>query len=187
MNRQQSHRLTRADWLQTGLEALASDGPAALAAEPLARRLGTTKGSFYWHFSDLPTFQAALVAQWEVDAIRQADETLTNAPNDVSRLRLLAQIITSKPDGDATYSAPTEPAMRAWALSDAAVAAAIERVDETRIGHLRQLLQSVGVSNPEMPRIIYGASLGMEAIAPSEPAQNTDAVGTLVDLVLALR
>ncbi|MEH6751885.1 MAG: TetR family transcriptional regulator, partial [Paracoccaceae bacterium] len=35
-----------------GLAALAEAGPVALKAEPMARRLGTTKGSFYWHFAD---------------------------------------------------------------------------------------------------------------------------------------
>ncbi len=187
MIRQRPNQLTREDWLQTGLDALASGGPAALAAEPLARRLGTTKGSFYWHFSDLPTYQAALVEQWETEAIRQADETLASAQSDVSRLRCLAQIITDKTAGNAEHSTPTEPAMRAWALADAGAAAAVGRIDAKRIGYLSHLLQGIGVSNPEMVRIIYAASLGMEALAPDEPTQNISAVGSLVDLVLALR
>lgn len=173
--------------MRTGLDALASGGPAALAAEPLARRLGTTKGSFYWHFADLPAYQAALVEQWEAEALRQADETLASAQSDASRLRCLAQIIADKTAGNAEHSAPTEPAMRAWALADAGAAAAVGRVDARRIGYLSHLLQGIGVSNPEMTRIIYGASLGMEALAPGEPAKNNSAVGTLVDLVLALR
>src|SRR5580698_155106 len=44
--------LTRADWIATALDAMARDGLRAVAVEPLAERLGATKGSFYWHFRD---------------------------------------------------------------------------------------------------------------------------------------
>ena len=36
------------------IAALAETGPEALKAEPLAARLGVSKGSFYWHFRDVP-------------------------------------------------------------------------------------------------------------------------------------
>ena len=41
-------RLTRDDWSEAALRALAAGGLAAVAVEPLATSLGTTKGSFYW-------------------------------------------------------------------------------------------------------------------------------------------
>lgn len=57
-------RLSRDDWLAAGLEAPASQGAPPPGAEPLARQLGTTKGSFYWHFRDVPDYHAALLAAW---------------------------------------------------------------------------------------------------------------------------
>ena len=45
-------RLSREAWAAAGLRALTDGGVAAVAVEPLAASLGTTKGSFYWHFSD---------------------------------------------------------------------------------------------------------------------------------------
>ena len=44
--------LTAADWEREALEMIGERGVGALAVEPLARRMGITKGSFYWH---LPT------------------------------------------------------------------------------------------------------------------------------------
>ena len=44
-------RRDRAWWEDAILEAIAADGVGAVAVEPLAERLGVTKGSFYWHFS----------------------------------------------------------------------------------------------------------------------------------------
>src|SRR6266699_616553 len=57
--------LTRADWTGAALDALARDGLRAVAVEPLAERLGATKGSFYWHFRDRNALLEAAVAQWE--------------------------------------------------------------------------------------------------------------------------
>ena len=45
-------RLAREDWVDAALAAIAEGGVAAVAVEPIAARLGTTKGSFYWHFHD---------------------------------------------------------------------------------------------------------------------------------------
>ena len=186
MNKARSSRLTKAHWIRTGLAALSADGPSALQAEPLARRLGTTKGSFYWHFADLPAFHVAIIAQWEEMAISQVVDALAPEHTDVGKLRRFAQVIADKSEGDAADT-PIEPAIRAWALSHKEAAAAVARVDSKRMSYLAELLTEIGVTNPEMGRIIYGASLGMEALAPTEAAKNAGAMGSLVDLVLALR
>lgn len=57
--------LTRADWIGTALDAMARDGLRAVAVEPLAERLGATKGSFYWHFRDRNALIEAAAADWE--------------------------------------------------------------------------------------------------------------------------
>ena len=58
-------RLTRARWLEEGLTVLQEDGPAALAADRMAKRLGVSRGSFYWHFANAMDFAAAVLAEWE--------------------------------------------------------------------------------------------------------------------------
>lgn len=57
--------LTRADWIGTALDAMARDGLRAVAVEPLAERLGATKGSFYWHFRDRNALIESAAAEWE--------------------------------------------------------------------------------------------------------------------------
>lgn len=57
--------LTRADWTNTALDAMARDGLRAVAVEPLAERLGATKGSFYWHFRDRNALIEAAAEEWE--------------------------------------------------------------------------------------------------------------------------
>lgn len=57
--------LGREDWVLAGLEALAAGGPAALKVEATARRLGVSKGSFYWHFRHRADWRDALLGYWE--------------------------------------------------------------------------------------------------------------------------
>jgi AcrR family transcriptional regulator len=46
-------RLTIDDWVQAGFAILAEEGMTALKIERLCSRLAVTKGSFYWHFTDI--------------------------------------------------------------------------------------------------------------------------------------
>ena len=69
-----SSRLSRDSWIDAALELLLQSGPDAVAVQPIARRLGTTKGSFYWHFSsrdDLlrATLAGSLVAALAPEAV----------------------------------------------------------------------------------------------------------------------
>jgi AcrR family transcriptional regulator len=58
-------RLSASDWTAAALDALAAGGLAAVAVEPLATRLGTTKGSFYWHFTNRDALLRAVLERWE--------------------------------------------------------------------------------------------------------------------------
>ena len=52
-------RVGKDEWLRGAIDLIAEEGVGGLKVEPLARRLGITKGSFYWHFDD----RADLIAQ----------------------------------------------------------------------------------------------------------------------------
>ncbi|MDA5556661.1 TetR/AcrR family transcriptional regulator [Shimia sp. MMG029] len=178
-----TQRLSKQDWLQAGFDALTEAGPAALKAEPLARRLGTTKGSFYWHFDDVPGFHAALLAAWAGDATAVIAAQREEVGTAVQKLRNLAQIAAQD---IAHERAGLEPAMRAWARDNVNVAAQIAAVDEARMAYITTLLSEIGLTNPELTRLLYGALLGMEALSAHDGVQNGPALGTLVDLILAL-
>ncbi|MGB8962821.1 MAG: helix-turn-helix domain-containing protein [Pseudonocardiaceae bacterium] len=61
-------RWTRDGWIDAALHVLLNEGPDAVAVQPIARRLGATKGSFYWHFSSRDELLGAALARWEVVA-----------------------------------------------------------------------------------------------------------------------
>ena len=57
-------RLTIDDWVQAGFAILAEEGIKALKIDRLCSRLAVTKGSFYWHFTDIAGYRATLIEAW---------------------------------------------------------------------------------------------------------------------------
>ena len=80
-------RLSRDDWIGAALLALADGGTAAVAVEPLAARLGATKGSFYWHFKDRRELIEAALETWERTATDDIIAELETVADPVERLR----------------------------------------------------------------------------------------------------
>lgn len=62
--RDAGRRLSVDDWIQAGFALIVDGGPNALRVDKLCERLGVTKGSFYWHFADLPAYRTALLEAW---------------------------------------------------------------------------------------------------------------------------
>ncbi|THD76482.1 TetR/AcrR family transcriptional regulator [Thalassobius vesicularis] len=179
-------RLNQTDWLLAGFAALAEDGPEALKAEPLARRLGTTKGSFYWHFADVPAYHAAMLDLWAEQATSHIPAALEAEPTPVAKLRRLSQIIATH-RSESLGGVKLDAAIRAWSRANPVVAERLASVDGQRLGFLETLLNETGITNPEWARIIYAADIGMEDLSARDSNDNTSAMGSLVDLVLALR
>lgn len=85
--RKKRRRLCRADWVRAALEAIASGGLAAVTIPVLSRRLGATKGSFYWHFESFDELLAtALESELVVETRRKIGE-LEAIPDPRERLR----------------------------------------------------------------------------------------------------
>jgi len=177
-----SKRLSPEDWIKAGFRALAERGPDALKAEPLARNLGSTKGSFYWHFKDLPDFHQAMLSLWRARAATDIINDLAAIPRPQDRLRALGQAAAS-PAPDAFGGPRVEPAIRAWALANPKVAQAVSDTDALRIGYLKDLLIECGAP-PEDAWLIYATYLGLDQLAANgTPAENI--MATLIDIILA--
>lgn len=174
-----SSRLSASDWLSAGLDAVAEAGPGALKAEPLAVRLNVSKGSFYWHFSDVPEYHAKLLETWEAETNARLAALIAEDAQPVAQLRSLAQALTAPQ--------ASEPAIRSWALNHVPARDAVERVDQARLETLHALLRAEGIRNMEMARILYAAIIGMTQLGQAAPEDRQAAIGSMVDLVLALR
>lgn len=167
-------RLSPDKWLTAGFEALVASGPTALAAEPLARTIGTTKGSFYWHFKDLPAFQDTLLAAWQAKALEQVMEAVSQTGEAETRLRSFGKTVLDD---------PVEPKLRAWAQSDARTAAMLAEVDTERLHLLARLLTALGLGNPDFARALQATLIGLPLL---DEDSDTSPFDILVDTILAL-
>ena len=86
-------RLSADDWAQAALDLVAEQGVSAVAVEPLARRLGVTKGSFYWHFPSRDALLQAALERWEANEQESVFGSLEAVPDPAERLRALFLLV----------------------------------------------------------------------------------------------
>ena len=150
-------RLTRDDWIAAALQALADDGPSGVAVERLAARLGTTKGSFYWHFKDRKELITEALATWERDDTDAVIERISAIADPVERLRLGTVMATE-------YEEAENPDVRLLpSASDPAVREVVERVQRKRLEFLAKTFREAGFTPAEArlrARLAYSLALG---------------------------
>lgn len=79
--------LSADDWEREALVLIAAKGVQGLAVEPLARRMGITKGSFYWHFSTRDALLEQTLSRWEAHDSRNLETALGTIDQPRERLR----------------------------------------------------------------------------------------------------
>ncbi len=149
------------------MAAIASGGLAAVAVEPLAARLGTTKGSFYWHYANRDALVEAALARWEErDTLAVLAEVAQAATAPAEQLRLLIARVATTAEQD-----PIGPALQASAHHPA-VAPVLARVTATRVANLTTLFERLGFT-PGQARyravLAYSAYLGHSHLAHATP------------------
>lgn len=74
-------RLSARDWIEAALGALERDGVHSVAVEPLAEKLGVTKGSFYSHFRDRDELLRAVLGAWRDDEAARIEQLAEKRPS----------------------------------------------------------------------------------------------------------
>jgi AcrR family transcriptional regulator len=133
-------RLSADDWIQAGFALLADSGPNALRIGTLCERLQVTKGSFYWHFTDMQAYCNALIDAWgrHEDENRRRFEDMDDV-DPRERLSVMLQTVI------APQHWALERAMRVWALTDDAVLASVQRSDRRVLRAVRQAFVDYGL------------------------------------------
>jgi AcrR family transcriptional regulator len=150
-------RLSAADWEQGALDLIAELGVAAVAVEPLARRLGVTKGSFYWHFPTREALLKAALERWE----RHDEEEVLGQVEPIAdpreRLRELYRRVSREMQSHVIYSALLR------ALDHPIVQPVMSRVSQKRIDFLTIAYRQSGMDKraaSHRARLAYSAYAG---------------------------
>ena len=153
-----SRQLSASDWVAAATKAIVEGGVGAVAVEPLAARLGTTKGSFYHHFENRDALISAALEEWErleTDAV-------------IGRLQLIS-------DPAERLRAVMAAALgdRAGGVRDAAllgsaghplVGPVVARVTRRRLSYIAEVCTELGLPPAEARRralLLYASYLGL--------------------------
>ena len=159
-----TEQLSADDWISQGIKALTKSGLTALKADRLAKAMGVSRGSFYWHFADLGAFHAAVLKRWREIA---AEEIIAGveADSDEPLKALLRRTFGARLD--------LERAVRNWAAFDPAAQAAVRAIDRRRLDYIEALLAGRGLSGAAAQaraQILYWTFLGFALSAAPVPA-----------------
>lgn len=172
-------RLTRQDWIDSGLRMLATDGASALKVGVMATALGVSRGSFYWHFADFAAYRAQLLHCWRERTVDQVIQEFDRDPTGPDRLkRLIKRAFIGKRGLDR--------AIRMWAADEPVVAAMVASVDAKRVAYMAKLLIAAGADPGQaQPRaaFIYWAYLGQAIVMdPASGAIDEARLDEIADL-----
>ncbi|MEP2716919.1 TetR/AcrR family transcriptional regulator [Pseudophaeobacter sp.] len=128
-------------WLTAAYEALTTMGVEAVKIMPLAKQLGVSRTSFYWHFKDRDALLEAIIRHWE-------DK---NTGNLVARTEAYAANICEAAfnlfdcwlDPD-LFDARLDLAIRNWARTDARLQKRLDQADARRERALTAMLERFG-------------------------------------------
>src|SRR6266700_3371538 len=137
-------------WIEAGFAELARSGVEGVRVEVLAKNLGVTKGGFYRRFRDRAALLEAMLQTWSSGRIA-AIEKQTSLSGGSARERLRA-LIALYSERMKTEGMAVELAIRQWAQSDEAAAAAAASVDAARLQNVGQLYRAAGLPPEEAMR-----------------------------------
>lgn len=134
-------KLGKEDWIKAAFHTLSESGVAAVRVEVLAKRLGVTKGSFYWHFKNRQALLIELLEKWRSE---QRVMNRVDVMGGTAKDKLL-NLLDSVPRETPRYSAgATELAVRSWARNDELAASTIAEVDAQRIDWVKSYFEDLG-------------------------------------------
>ena len=154
--------LTPEAWIDAATDVLVSEGIDHVRVDVLARQLGVTRGSFYWHFRDREDLLRRVLQAWSERATLALTRRLASASSD-PRERLRDMISLPHRGRAAERAARIELAIRAWARRDALAQQVLDEADRSRLAYHEEAFRALGLK-PAQARarafITYSAEIG---------------------------
>jgi AcrR family transcriptional regulator len=134
---------SREDWVDAAWKTLGEGGVDGVRVESLARRLGVTKGSFYWHFKNRQDLIDALLDRWFGMREETRETFLRENPDPAERLwKVIERGITRGTRGQAA-------ALRLWAQRHPQAAKRIGEADAHRRQFFIDQFRALGLDDGE--------------------------------------
>lgn len=163
---------------------IAEAGIGAVAVEPLARRMGITKGSFYWHFSSRESLLEQALLGWEQHDARNLATSLGELSGPRERLISFFRRVSREGLTHRVYSALCA------AADHPQVQPVLDRVAARRMTHIAQAFKELGMdetSADHHARLTYSVYLGFLQLQRQEqvPALSSQQFEAYLDHVIS--
>ena len=174
MDNEGKNRMSREDWLRGALELLSTTGVQGLKVVPLAKYLGVTSGSFYWHFKNRRDLYDALMDYWELemtDAAIEAAKGFEGSPEE--RIwHLMEQVMSSG-------MARLDLAFWHWSQSDVDARRIFKRVLKKRFSFAAWMFSEAGFSEEQAKirgRMMVVYMMGESTLIPDSMAKRKESL-----------
>lgn len=147
-------------WIDAAYELLIDSGVNAVKIVPLARKLGTSRTSFYWLFKDREEVLAKLLERWERHNTKAL--VLQTEKYAASIVEAMLNVFDCWFD-PSLFDSEFEYAVRSWSLQDSAVAERVRDADEQRLEALQAMFIRYGYEASEADtraRTVYLLQIG---------------------------
>lgn len=131
-----ARQVSRDDYFEEAMNLLATEGFPALKQATVCKRLAVTTGSFYSHFGNWQVFTRELLHRWREERTLQIAAAADASTGPIEALVLLRDMACELP-----YRA--EAAIRAWSLTDPAVAEIQALVDQERLATVERAMAAM--------------------------------------------
>lgn len=156
-------KLSKSDWLEEGFKILSEFAQDKLRIAYLCERLHVTRGSFYHHFESIENYTDELLQEWERKNTLNLIKNAGKGGSPWEKMQILAEEI-------AQASQTVEAAIRSWSFYKPLIKSYLEKVDDIRLGYLRQLFEDMGLERNLAHRraqIDYAVLVGLQQLYPN--------------------
>ena len=160
--------LGREIWLDVARQALIDEGTAGVEINKLAKRLGSSRGGFYWFFKDRAQLLQELLEYW-VRTSTVLFERVLQMPGHSGMDKYIA--MTDLWVDETEYDPKWDGAIRDWARTSPTVRKVVQAVDQKRIAVLEQIFIEIGSAGTEAhirARVMYYHQVGYYAMGVQE-------------------
>lgn len=143
--KKKNSRLKKDEWLERSLAQLAQN-KGNFNIDDLVKKLGVTKGSFYWHFKNRDDFINKLLDYWEslsTQSVFVEMEKYCDADAD-KRLLVLMRLLRNK------AVCQHDIAIRSMVALNKQAAAKVLKVDEMRLNYVNSLFREIGFRGKDL-------------------------------------
>jgi len=137
-------RVSKDQWLQAALDSLLETGVNGIAVERLARKLGTSKSGFYWHFKNRNDLLDHILNYWEAEFTNTVINNISHLDESAEKkLQITSEMIMQHQLGK------YDMAFRTWGNEDNEVRNKIKKIDRKRLKYICRLFSDLGFRGEE--------------------------------------